>query len=63
MFRKTSNSKCFKYQNYFFFATFVVALNQIECNMHKCKLLHNELTTCAGAVMDNYGNLVIEPLH
>ena len=53
----------FQISKLIFFATFVVALNQIECNMHKCKLLHNELTFCAGAVIDNYGNLVIEPLH
>ena len=50
---------------FFLLATLVVALKHngsaTECNMQKCKVLYNELTTCAGAVMDNYGNRVIEP--
>ena len=26
-----------------------------RCDLQKCDILHKELTTCAGAVMDNYG--------
>ena len=26
-----------------------------RCNIRKCDILHKELPTCAGAVMDNYG--------
>ena len=26
-----------------------------RCDLRKCDSLHKELTTCVGAVMDNYG--------
>ena len=48
----------------FFLAAGSVVLSQAgcdvrRCDLRKCNILHKELTTCVGAVMDNYGTLVI----
>ena len=45
----------FKLSELIFLLVSYVVLAQNECNLRKCHALKNELTTCASAVMENYG--------